>query len=804
MNNIEQHSEVVQLNSTSNVDIDTSTTTFEDNSQSIIVGKGIKLNSSIITENVELIEFLSRPIKISSGSAVATTSTFDPFALYFNNAAVIRKLANYKFIRATLNVRYSESAMPFVYGRRIMAAAPNGFSYSSFVRNESLTQLSHVLIDPTKNNPYVVSIPFFSTQNYYTISELLGFGPYVIVIRNIVNYRRADSDTAADVQYSVHCWLTDVELATPIATSITLQSSEFTGVISYPASVVSSAAKALESVPVLKPMATTVKIAAECIAKFSALFGFSKPLQLQPPVPFSNNANHNMYVSTYLDPAQKLTLDPKQEVVVSTTTIDGSEIDNLAFSNFHKRLSLVNIFTWNQTQEVDTLVGMFPVTPLYMKTHISNGDVIMSPCATPAMFFKQWRGSMIYNLSMVCSKFHKGRLRILWSPNQLAFPLTEPLSNQVESVVVDITTDSELTFTVNWGWHSLYKLCIPTTTQQTTDFNIGAYNGYIYIFVHQELTAPIATANAEILVHMKAHDNMQYAMPSLQNIQLFHSTTATIAPPTGIITYGSLPNVIYPPFDPATIDTSTPTNPYLPITFQSGLFEVITKPKTYEFNVAEEENNNQNLAIGESFLSFRTLCKAYWPVFTGYESSAAAVGEPANGYFTLNQLPFSPDPITPAGAPHEFIITPITWLTRNFLGYRGSTRYKIIFDNPIISAKVTLMRGSQAYYKDTLTDYGFTQYSMTDGNGIAIDLLNNSISFEVPFESPNRFHPCHHALFNGKGPNINRVMIQYNYHQPAGQYFTYRVFVSMGEDLNFVSFTGAGENFIYSTMYTPA
>lgn len=792
MNNIEQNSDVVPLESTNNVHNETATTTFEDTGKTVSIGHGISVPVSVVTKDLDLIEFLSRPVKIAAGSAVGTTTNLNPFNLYFSNAAVARKIANYKYIRCTLNVRYSESAMPFVYGRRIMAIEPAEGLLGNYDTVAALSNLPHVLIDPTKSNPYVISLPFLRRANYYKLYSITSDSIYNLIIRDIVSYVRSDSAAAPEVQFSLHAWLTDVELVTPVATSIIHESSEFKGVLSHPMSVVSSAAKTLGQIPRLAPLSNTLEVAADSAAKFASLFGFSKPVQLEPPVPFADNPHFNMTATTYIDTCQKLTKDPKQGIVVSTATMDGSEVDNLAFSNFHDRFSFIRTWTWTQSDAVDTLIASFPVTPLFFKAQTSSKIVTIPSCAIPGMHFKYWKGSMIYTLTMICSKFHKGRLRVLWSPNELSFPLTEPLSNQVESVVIDVSTDSELTFTVNWGKADPYATCFPVSTATTTNFDYTGNNGYIYIFVHQELVAPLSSADAYIGMSMKAHKNMQYAMPSSQALQNY--TPTSIGTAANFVAINSIATP-YPPYGTYATTISS-SNPAGPIQYESGaLTEVVTKPKTFSFNETKEEDDTQMIQAGESHASFRTMCKSYYPLYEGYFVAGGGVvaGNKSKGYFSLNLIPYVPFPYAAGQPAIDTYQSPITWMQRNFLGFRGSVRYKVVFCTPITAATVCRIRGSAPRY--ALCPSG--RQAIFDGNGVALDIKNNSITFELPYESTLRYQYNSQALVNtAKSANLDRAMVHFDFIWTENLIFEYKVYVSLGEDANFVGYVGFGDTYV--------
>jgi len=100
-------------------------TEFEDSKPYISSGtQAISAHPTLGPPDADIKTFLSRPVKVYSGLSTAPGFLINPLKLFLNNPTVAAKTANYLAIRATVCVRYSESAMPFVYGCRQISAMP--------------------------------------------------------------------------------------------------------------------------------------------------------------------------------------------------------------------------------------------------------------------------------------------------------------------------------------------------------------------------------------------------------------------------------------------------------------------------------------------------------------------------------------------------------------------------------------------------------------------------------------------------------------------------------------------------------
>ena len=777
-------------------------TEFEDSKPTLVTGNPPNDYNPIMGPATQgIAEFLRRPVKIYGGLSTAGDLQLLPLKAFLDNAAVTAKIANYQLLKATVCVRYSESAMPFVYGCRQLSAVPFLASgvQERFINVYAKSHLLSQYTNPTVGNPLVMRLPFFGSRLSYVIKDIKDNiqSQWIYYVSNVVPYARCDVNTAPTTTCSVHVWLEDVELQVPLATDATYQS-EYNGVISTPATIVASAAKTLSAIPMLAPFTNPVENAASMIAKFGRNFGFSRPIQLEPPGVFSSNPDQNMSVSTYLDIAQKMTTDPKQGVSVDSQYIDGSEGDNLAFRKFTERETLIDVVNWTTTNPVGNFLATIPVTPCVAKPNGSNTYMLPS-VAIPALPFRYWHGSLNYRFKIVSSAYHRGRLRIYWSPTTLG-PLAHDIFNELESTVIDIETNKESVITVNYAQPYPW---IPTVFQSSADGGAGTNlrtNGFLYVRVSQELNAPLSTADAKILVFISGGDDLSFSSRTGQNLRYFHLMTRG---------NGNIPMRIS---NPITFDTpSFPTT----IEWQSEIPDAVVHK--FSFNNKPDLTNVIKATCGSNITSFRELIKCYhlweagWLVF-----NANAQG---TGYIS-----FPPYPLIPGGntwytptvdSGFRLYDSPMTLMASIFRGYKGGIRWKIVFDNDLPSdCEITASLIRQPPGSFSAVGGTYTQSAMTGGNpnpiyawqnnGLAVARSGNSISFEIPFEFFRMFITLPSAQPFSVGFN-NVVVSVYNPRVNTTQFkLPYRAYICAAEDTSFVGYYGPGVSFLYDVFANQA
>lgn len=705
-----------------------------------------------VTENVTLQQFMSRPIKVLSGvwsigQALFSTTTFNPWTLFFTNKRVINRINNYNLLQCKLKVKILVNGTPFHYGKALMSYQPlhtvdtvSKLTRATVVYNDfiELTQRPHVYIDPTMDQGATMSLPFFWYKNWLNIvdSEWTNMGQMRLDI--MVPLRHANGGTG-DVSYSIYVWAEDVKLSAPTtmnSNSLVTQSSDEIGkgIISKTASNIAHAMGKLQEVPIIGPYAKATSLVSSSVADISRAYGYSRPPILDAIKPVRPTTYGNVANTDADDFSQKLSLDSKNELTIDSRTLGLSGNDEMTIKSIATRQCYYTQFEWLTTREQETMLFNTYVTPMLYATN-STVELHMTASCFAAIPFKYWTGSMKYRFQIVASPYHKGRLKIVYDPGTITTTTSE--YNIAFTRIVDISKERDFELTVTWAQESAFKEVelistgyVPFSTSTQLPVARTYNNGVLAVYVVNELTAPaVDPTDVTIIVSSSAGEDIEFAVP----------TQRTLA------SYSYFP---------------TP-----PLTVQSGEVGEMCDdcPGQAEeldsYSISSQPNHLFDVYMGEKIVSFRSLIKRY----TRHYTYSVALGAVTARYFRVfhPNYPLYYGP-SPTGI-HTFNDVPwnichtsfLTWLAPAFQAIRGGIRYKLLrltdskFDEDALSVNrtttenATFTLSTDVFNITNQTDIAavgrVAEPSMIAGASINTCDNGTTLEYELPYYSQYRF-----------------------------------------------------------------
>jgi len=605
----------------------------------------------------------------------------------------------------------------FYYGRALL-------SYNPFVTDDEVTvnrtfipedlmqasQKPHLLLDPTSSQGGEMLLPFIWPENYLDITKA-GWpdemGEIDIHDFDVLNHANGGTDP---ITITVFCWAENLTLSVPTTASAqgaveeadldefgfpkpyskqaatkskksmkqssnTSSNDEFSsgGLISKPASAVASAADTLSMIPVLAPYAKATSLIATKIGDVARIFGYSRPQILDEIRPYTPRVMGNMTNSDAPEALIKLTLDSKNELSVDTRLMGLGGEDELTVNSIAQRWSYFRQFDWPETATTDSMLTSMIVAPLYGDTVSSSpvSEIHTTALAYAATPFEAWQGSIKFRFNVVCSEYHRGRIRIVYNPATSpggAIPF-----NQTYSTVIDISENRDFEYEVRWAdiraWGLNAGLGTITGSTIYDDVNPvtcgGPYdNGSITVYVVNELATPSLTAaDVKIQVWVAAGDDFAVAVPTTKNISTLslHAQQAEVAPDAALAS--------------AEDTSNSPTVVEAVESFAAG--EVIP------------ENNQYLVYQGERIVSLRELLRrynyqnCYFPGGIGTTTSDRSVALDIHDFpfyrgWEVNGQDTATDS-TPATSGYNFCSTTlVNFLTPAFACRRGGMRHKAI------------------------------------------------------------------------------------------------------------------------------
>jgi len=808
------------------------------------------------TNDATLDNFFSRPIKIHEaewGTGTQLAFDIDPWALYFNNKRVINRICNYKLLRANLRVKVVINGNGFQYGRALCSYLPlNGFddlSTNAALITEDLVQASqqpHIYLDPTTSTGGELLLPFFWYANYVDIISQQYTALGQLYFRSMNDLKHANGATD-QVTVSVFAWAEDISfnVLTSVSPSSLVPQSGYDeideandkGIVSGTATKIAKISNAMTAIPPIAPFAMATTEIANGVASLARSLGFSRPPVTKNPEPRRSFPTSSLAITTVPDTTQKLTVDDKQELTIDPRIAGLGSADPMSIRDIAKKESFLTKFSWNIGTAPETLLWNGRVSPVTWAENAGPPKSYHMPaCCMAAMPFKFWTGTMNFRFQIVCSAFHKGRLKIVYDPNYIIG--NEYNVNYLE--IVDIADKQDFTISVGNGQtrtllrHHAPGIDSSTQLHSTTRYtNEEEGNGVLGVFVVNELTTPNSTVNndIEVNVFVSAGDDFEVFVPD-DHFQRF-----VFKPQSGVDDFLPVHPVVYNEqsgVEPTIVSDSQNTE------------EPSAPQQTMRDRIGPDYHDTAltNLVFtGECITSFRQMLKRYNHHERIYYSRGVtpALAFKYAGY--RNAFPYLRGAVQGAvhtadsgGVPfaYSYCNTVLMhWVVGAFQGWRGSVRRKILFNrlhNPgtsissdiyverqgalssgatyfdAISAETAPASLSSGAYEKVANDNistGTIESRQTGSKGViyANTLVNPTVEFESPYYTDLRFSP-------GKEQNYTTgLQFAEGYSMVirgiSGGMQSYDSYVAAGEDFQVYFWTGMPRLYYESSPPAP-
>lgn len=761
-----------------------------------------EVHTETIENDLDLNNFFSRPVLVGSlkwtvgnGPGILL-SNLNPWSLYWRNTRVANRISNFKLLRAKMHIRVLLNGSPMHYGRAIIYYTPlpgdddvgraqgvNPAPIQNLVNN---SQKPHLWLNPTTSQGGDLELPFLWYNNALDLptGEFDQMGNMDLVA--VTPLRHANGGTS-DVNITILAWATDVVLSSPTTCNvdgISPQSDEYSNKpFSVKATNFASMMDRLSMAPMIGPYARATSLAASAASGIAALFGFSKPLQLDRCLIVPKSTN-DMAVSGGNDDSHKLALDPKQELTVDPRAFGLGSRDEMDIRHVASVESYIDTFTWTSgnSTPAGTILWNGIVDPgqyvLYGASGINIPKITMTASCFAATPFQYWRGSIIYRFQVVCSALHKGRLRIVYDP-EIEVSANDPTRitpeyNLAYHTVVDISETQDFEVVVGWGQPSSYREnCFYAGIGPMFDNTPLLYNsslntcgnGVLGVYVMNELVNPSASVDdCYVVVSMRAGPDFEVAAPTGRPLtRLRYLTDSEVNPVEALV--AEIPEE----------EVAEPQSSELPVSAvpsgEANMAEGAAMSNTMA-DLGSLTSHTNDVFMGETVRSFRTLLKRFCL------SEFAVTDRSGTGYkaciIQRTAFPLEPGltrkyttdpngvPRIVGGKPYVYgFLTPLRFIASGYVGWRGSVRWKVANEyanccgiyrtgvgitrfsgcTPANIAEVTAVEDTNLGRQQRII--GFDEsLNFSEGGQYTHGQVEPIISFEVPFYSSKRFLPA--------------------------------------------------------------
>jgi hypothetical protein len=498
----------------------------------------------------------------------------------------------------------------------------------------------------------------------------------------------ANGVTGAGATVQIVAWMEDVVLSGPTV-DVQLQSDEYSGngQVSAPASTVARIARYFTGIPIIGKFAKATEIGATAISGIATMFGYTNVPVIRDIVPYAPRATP-MFASPHVSyPLEKLTVDPKNELSIDPKTIGHNiDVDELAIEHLVTRESYLTTATWTNSTTVDTILFSSRITPfMYDFTGGGVNRWYGTPMAWVSDCFEHWRGDIIFRFKIICSKYHKGRLRISFDPAGKTANSLYNTTNSTQTVytkIVDIgeTDDVEVRIPFQQALpflsinNSKNTTNIPYSLSASPTFSYDDTrdNGVITVRVFNALTAPVLTTNVKILIFVRAAENFELANPA--NVG---SMVSTFAIQSDIVSVPNTNQEYIQESDSHIMGSSVPVG--LPERYLTNFGESVRSLRPLLRRMQLVDTIRTGIATNTNEISFMKIDQTRFPPMYGYDP---------NGIYTAKGIN------VPASTFNFNWCNPsfFTWIAPAFIGHRGSFHWTFLPERPDNVGNISITR----------------------------------------------------------------------------------------------------------------
>jgi hypothetical protein len=788
-----------------------------------------ELRSEGMDDSVSLQQFFERPVLITdvnwAQGGAALFAFFRPWELFFQNKRVINRISNYKLLQAKLHVKAILNGTPFNFGSAIMSWAPLYPDFDDLTRDRgaissdsiAASNRPHVYLDPANNSGGTITCPFVWHENALDVVGADWTKMGQMTIRELYPLKHA-TGTVNNVTISIYAWATEVKLAAPTQytpSSISPQSDEYSKpAVSTAATALSVWSKGLSNAPIIGPYMRATSMASGAVSAIASLFGYCKPVELEFEL-LRQRTTGPMATTNSKDDSHKLTVDAKQELTIDPRAFGLANEDELEISYIAGRESWLDTFDWSMGNAPEACLWGAVVDP-WMVRQETGGELHMTAMAFASLPFTWWRGSIIYRFQVICSKFHRGRLRVVYDPESLGFFLPGSIAeyNTAFNTIIDISETTDFEIKVGWAMPTSYREHAPPDTPQDDLFLPGGLisynslsnswgNGTIAVYVVNDLVGPDTTIDNDIGINVfvKAGPDFELAGPTSAYINRM-----AFRPQSEELAMHNLPSTapLSAPLVDSYVADSNLTGPANLIHFGESVRSfrpLLKRYNMHEYNMA----NLMNVAVASSVIT-RQFDRPAMPFERG----------PAVQSDASSTVPLLTGAIRYAYA----YMTLLKYISSAFVGWRGSIRWKI--SNPMCceQAAPTMVgrytgcapfsgaEGSAFPVKKNTIGNQYDSTSGMDGAIAEMSSIAPIIPFEVPYYSAYRFCPARELTdFRSSGGKpylpcfkLRSSMIVTTEPTPLKAYTSY---CAAGEDFTVGFFVGAPVMFLETSIPVP-
>lgn len=753
-----------------------------------------------------IISFLERPLMMvtaawqTSVERGTVLQAFElPWDLLFKDMYKTKVDRFYGF-RADCDIRVQVNSQPFQAGRLLLSWIP-GYRYLGNKQDyykSSVTSLStnikflppitgspHIDLDLSTCTEATMCVPYISPYSFSELPNGIGsMGRFQLVV-----YSPLVDSAAGTVDYTIFMNFKNIQLryptGLPIAAAAQIGSEAVeeaggAGIITSTASAISTALGSVADIPGVSQFAQPALWVSKNIADVARQFGWSKPTSIEAPHVTKLSSTRFMANSDGVDTSHVLSL-LSDNSLETDASLFRTNVDEMALSHVARTQTFYTRFAWASTSAAGSVLFSAPITPNFYRHTISTAQYAPTTLAYTSAAFRQWRGGINFNFKFVKTKFHSGRVRIIYVPGDYSAGATLPDNFDIDanySTVVDLRSDTDVEFNVPFVAIQQWLLvdnAFPGTSRDNT-FSTGT----IYMVVLNELRAvSTVSSTIDVITEVGAAADFELSIPRLPSI--FASS------------------VLFPP--PATASDSV-VKRLIRATAQVGESEaVIAPPEVIQATGAvtapltSKDFSATNyvggaITVGEKVSSIRQVLKRFHRVYTDQTA-----GNLITGAYQIEPSKVNSPILSGSTLPRS--IDMYDYYSYIYAFFRGSFRFKVLpYDAQIYAARVRLL--PEQIFTDSSSPVAFATALLSESYTAADVYMPRNLEGVFEFQVPH--YARYPILPITAGGGVSSDLFQRNFTEVS---LSTSNVIALTDRTKIAVYRAAGDDFSFNQLIGP-
>lgn len=443
-----------------------------------------------------------------------------PEVLGNNESLVLRTLRMYAFYKLSPCFRIQINATVFHQGQLICAFDPFSYCDTPSVADYEYshiyaTGLPNVKIMASHSDAVELKLPFVHPRSYLTTNTTQAYNNLGTLNITVLNPLVAAEGASPSLTVTVWAYAENAEVHVPIQDHDPILTFEApielveTSFYENLSSVVGQSTDIIGNL-VSGNVGQALRKGQGLIDTLGTIFGFDYPARtLQPSKTIS--PIENLAIAKGVSQSQRLAIDPFSMQSLQDD-VAAESLESMNLKRIAQMPMLLTQFVFNGTQSPGTVLKSIPINPCISPR--INGGLQRTFLSYVSNGFLYWSGGIVYDIEIVATKFHSGKLIFAYVPNSQETPSYSAVSDSLPNVIVDIQQTSSMKFMVPFTSSTSMKSTYTPTDDATSLNFVDSCTGTLVCYVQNVLAyASNVSASIEINVYVSAAEDFSLYVP---------------------------------------------------------------------------------------------------------------------------------------------------------------------------------------------------------------------------------------------------------------------------------------------------